>query len=93
MVRDISSDAMHLADQGVRRKLLMIYLEDNDYKISPLRVKRANEEMVNLATHTPTNFFRKSRTFCKKFKAIEWSQALRYTDFLNKFPPSNIIIF
>lgn len=35
--------------------------------------------MKNLARFTPIEFSRKARPFCKKYKATEWSQAIRYT--------------
>ena len=79
MVLDIPLDPMHLVDEGAGRKLFMTLIEDSDYKISPFNVRRVNEEMASLSRYTPRDFARKSRPFSGKFKATEWSQALKYT--------------
>ena len=90
MVLDFPSDPMHLVDEGAGKKLFMTLLEDSDYKISPINVRRVNEAMTSLSDFTPRDFARRSRSFCSKFKATEWSQALKYTSpvvFRNRLSP------
>ena len=90
MVLDFPSDSMHLVDEGAGKKLFMTLLEDSDYKISPINVRRVNEAMTSLSDFTPRDFARRSRSFCSKFKATEWCQALKYTNpvvFRNRLSP------
>lgn len=79
MVNDFPVDPMHLVHEGAAQKLIMLFMEDSDYKISPISVRRVNENMEALSKFTPRDFARRARKFSSKMKATEWAQAIGYT--------------
>lgn len=45
MVNDFPVNPMHLVHEGAAPKLIMLFMEDSDFKISPFSVGRVNENM------------------------------------------------
>jgi hypothetical protein len=90
MVHDFPVDPMHLVHEGAGQKLIMLLMEDSDFKISPSSVRRVNEYMEYLSKFTPRDFARRARKFSSQMKATEWAQAIGYTApvvFRNKLSP------
>jgi hypothetical protein len=79
MVNDFPVDPMHLVHEGAAQKLIMLFMEDSDFKISPFSVGRVNENMEALSKFTPCDFARRARKFSSKMKASEWAKAIGCT--------------
>lgn len=79
MVNDFPVDPMHLVHEGAAQKLIMLFMEASDYKISPYSVCRVNESMEALSKFNPRDFARRARKFSSQMKATEWAQAIRFT--------------
>lgn len=52
VVLDFPSDPMHLVDEGVGKKFFITLLEDSEFKVSPLFVRRINEDMSKKSKYT-----------------------------------------
>jgi hypothetical protein len=56
MVHNFPVDPMHLVHEGAGKKLIILLMEDSDYKISPSIVRRVNEYMEHLSKFPPPGF-------------------------------------
>lgn len=78
MVHDFSVDPMHLVHEGAGQKLIMLLMEDSDYKISPSSVRRVNEYMEHLSKFTPRDM------------PVESGSSVRKRKLQNRLRPSGI---
>lgn len=96
MVHDFPVDPMHLVHEGAAQRLIVLFLEDSDYKISPYSVRRVNGNMAALSKFTSRHFARRARKFSSQMKATEWAQSIGYTApvvFLNRLSSEKMCKF
>jgi hypothetical protein len=71
IVYDFPVDPMHLVHEGAGQKLIMLLMEDSNYKIIPTSVRRVNEYMEYLSKFTHRDFACRARKFSSQMKAAE----------------------
>lgn len=81
MVEDFPHDFLHIYALGVIRKKLVTWTVEGDFKLSPLRIRRLNTQLLACKPYTPREFARKPRSVKElgRWKGTELSQFGLYT--------------